>query len=302
MKRIILLICLFLPQVFVFAQKDLVMSQYMHNRYSVNPGFAGNREALTVYGAFRKKWIGINGSPHSQYFSAHSPLKNNNIALGLDVYNQQYGVTRQTGFTLSYTYRVMVNEKQYLGFGLNAGFASYGSDWASVSTFDEMDDAFAYNESSGSPLAGFGVTWYDNRFFLGASAPNLFYYDISKNKGEGLSPEKVNYLLTGGYLFSLGQQLDIQPSFLTRINPEEDTHIDINATLIYNNRIWVGASYRTTNDMVALVGYQLTPQLRLSYSYDYSTGDIGSYNSGTHEVGIQFDFGYKIKTPNPKFF
>ncbi len=66
--------------------------------------------------------------------------------------------------------------------------------------------------------------------------------------------------------------------------------------------IWLGVSYRTTEEIVGLLGYQVTPQMRLSYSFDYSTGEIGSYNNGTHEIAIQFDFGYKIKTPNPKFF
>jgi len=306
MKKITLLIlvCLSFLEITIYAQKDLVMSQYMYNRYSINPAFAGNREALSLYGTFRKKWVGINGSPHAQYFSGHSPLKNKNIALGIDVYNQQYGVTRQTGITFSYTYRVIVKEGQRLSFGINGGFASYGSNWSSVSTLNDFveDPEFASNESGGSPLVGFGIAWYSDNFFLGASAPNVFYFDITKNKSEGFSPGNANYIFTGGYMFTLGKRLDIQPSFLTRFNPEEETHIDANATLIYNRMIWLGASYRTTEDIVALLGYQITPQLRFTYSYDYSMGEIGSYNNGTHEIALQFDFGYKINTPNPKFF
>ena len=78
--------------------------------------------------------------------------------------------------------------------------------------------------------------------------------------------------------------------------------MDINATIIYDNMIWLGASYRTTKEYVALVGYQITPQLRFSYSFDYTTGDLATYNNGTHEIALQFDFGFKVNSPNPKFF
>lgn len=303
MKRILtLIICLSFLEIAVFAQKDLVMSQYMHNRYSVNPAFGGNREALTVYGSFRKAWMGINGSPQAQYFSGHSPLKNKNVALGVDIYNQQYGVTRNSGMSLSYTYRVKVKENQQLSFGLNAGYASLSSNWSKVVILDEGDDQFSNNESGGAPMLGFGIAWYSNEFFFGVSAPNLFYYDITKSQSEGFSPDKSNYILTGGYLFSAGKRFDIQPSFLTRYNPVEDLIVDLNATAIYNKMIWLGISYRSTSDIVALLGYQITNQLRFSYSYDYSFGEISTYSSGTHEIGLQFDFGYKVKTPNPKFF
>lgn len=306
MKRIIVttLICISFLEVAVFAQKDLVMSQYMHNRYSINPAFAGNREALSLYGTFRKKWVGINGSPHAEYFSAHSPLKNDNVALGLEVYNQEYGVTRQTGFTASYTYRVKVNQHQRLSFGLSAGYATYGSNWTSVPTFDDsvIDPSFSQNESAGSPLLGFGISWYSNQFFAGVSAPSLFYYNPADNANASFSPDKVNYIFTGGYLFNLSDLFDIQPSALARFNPNDETHVDLNSTFIYDKMIWLGVSYRTTEEIVGLLGYQVTPQMRLSYSFDYSTGEIGAYNSGTHEIAIQFDFGYKIKTPNPKFF
>ncbi|MCU4173724.1 PorP/SprF family type IX secretion system membrane protein [Carboxylicivirga sp. N1Y90] len=286
------------------AQKDLVMSQYMHNRYSVNSAFAGNREALSLNGTFRKKWMGINGSPSAQYFSVHSPLRNEKIALGLDVYNQQYGVTRQTGFSLSYTYRLKLDNDQILSFGLSGGMSFNASNWTDITTLDEFveDPEFQNNENVSSPLVGFGAAWYGKNFFAGVSAPNLFKYDISEGGSSEFAPGDVNYIVTGGYLFELSKQFDLQPTVLTRFNPAETTHVDLNATLIYSEMIWLGVSYRTTSDVVALLGYQVTPQLRFSYSFDYSLGEISAYNNGTHEIGIQFDFGYKIKTPNPKFF
>jgi len=288
------------------AQKDIVMSQYMHNRYAINTAFAGNREVLSLYGGFRKKWAGFEGAPSSMLFSMHSALKNENVALGFDVYNQQYGVNKETGFSASYTYRLKLSGGQKLAFSVNAGGGFYSANWSEVATLGNsgsLDPEFAANESNFAPIVGFGSAWYANNFFMGFSVPNFFYYDPYVLGGENsIALDKANYLLTAGYLFELSRKVHLQPSALARINPEFGSFVDVNASLIYNNQLWIGAGYRTSNDMTAMVGYQVSPQFRFSYSFDYSTGEISSYSNGTHEVAIQFDFGYRVKTSSPKFF
>lgn len=298
-----LTLCL-LCTVSVVAQKDVFMSQYMHNRFAINPAFAGNREALSLFGSYRQKWMGINGSPGSQFFSGHTALKNRHIGLGVDVYNQSYGVSGNTGASFTYAYRLFLGNNQKLSFAVSGGFASISSQWSKVRTLDEfdIDPLFAANETIGSPIAGFGTAWYSDRFFVGLSVPNFFSVDMAEPVSAEFEPNRINYLLTGGYLFTAGEKLAVQPAFLARYNASETSFVDANATVIYNELIWVGASYRTTKDVVALLGYQITPQLRFSYSFDYTLGDIATYNNGTHEISIQFDFGYKIATPHPKFF
>ncbi|GEM_PF-563858 len=288
------------------AQKDIVMSHYMHNCFALNTAFAGNREVISAYGSYRKKWMDIEGAPASMLFSMHTPLKNENVALGAELYNQQYGVNKETGFVFSYTYRLMMNDDSKLAFSINGGGAFHNSNWSEVSFLGSNvtpDPNFANNESNFSPIVGFGAAWYSNRFFAGVSIPNFFYYNAYVEGGEySFELNKASYLATAGYLFQLADNWQLQPSFMARYNSAFDSFIDINATVIYNNSIWVGTAYRTTKDIVAMVGYQITPQLRFSYSLDYTTGDIGSFNNGTHELAIQYDFGYKVKTPNPKFF
>jgi len=288
----------------LFAQKDLVMSQYMHNRYTINPAFAGNRETTSLFGTFRKKWAGVNKSPNGQYFSGHAPLKKEKIAVGIEIYNQQIAVTGQTGFSFSYTYRLPLANNKKLAFSLSGGAAFRYANWSDVFLLDELkhDEAFASNESKIAPIIGFGAAWYSNSYFAGFSIPSFFHYDAYVDETSSFSLDKANYLFTGGYLFNLSNKFGVQPTFLARLNPSETTIVDINATIIYDNMIWLGASYRTTKEYVALVGYQITPQLRFSYSFDYTTGDLATYNNGTHEIALQFDFGFKVNSPNPKFF
>ena len=304
-KHLISSLLLFVFVISAYAQKDIVMSQYMHNRYALNTAFAGNREVLSMYGTYRKKWLDISGSPSSTLFSMHSPLKNEKVALGLEVYNQQYGVNGQTGFALSYTYRLKMSKERTLAFSINGGGGFYSANWTKVSTFEEgqLDPVYASNESNFAPIIGFGSAWYSNQYFVGFSVPNLFNYDPYLEGGSNsFALDKANYLLTAGYLFDTSDKWHIQPSVMARYNPQLESFVDINATAIYNNMLWLGVGYRSSNDILAMVGYQINQQFRFSYSLDYTMGEISSFNNGTHEIAIQYDFGFKVKTPNPKFF
>ena len=51
-----------------------------------------------------------------------------------------------------------------------------------------------------------------------------------------------------------------------------------------NNRFWVGAGYRPCRICHRDGPLEIMPNLKLGYSYDYTTSDIRTYSSGTHEV------------------
>lgn len=178
----------------------------------------------------------------------------------------------------------------------------FSADWTDVKIFDPNDVSFNANERKTNPTAGFGVGWYGDNFFTGFSIPSFFTYDEYENTSSVFDLSKSVYLVTGGYLFTFSPHWRLQPSLMMSFKPGRQNYLDVNSTLIYNDLLWVGLSYRTTQEIVAMVGYQVNPQLRFAYSFDYTTGEIGNYNNGTHEISIQYAFGYRIKTPNPKFF
>ena len=69
------------------AQQDPQYTQYMYNTMSVNPGYAGQREVLSISGLHRSQWVGIDGAPRTQSLVLHSPMRNEQIGLGLSVVN-----------------------------------------------------------------------------------------------------------------------------------------------------------------------------------------------------------------------
>ncbi|TLX77539.1 type IX secretion system membrane protein PorP/SprF [Labilibacter sediminis] len=302
MKKNFLIIFIVCIATVSFAQKEVRMSQYMYNKYVINPAFGGSHEALSLFGSFRKQWIGIENSPQGAFFSMHSPLNNEKVALGIQVFSENIAVANNTGFNASYTYRIKLANEANLALGVSAGLVNYKSNWSDVALVDPVDEAFGNTEQSMAPWLGFGVGVYHNKYFAGFSIPSFLFHDRFGTGDNSLDFASIDYLLTAGYLFQLSSGFSIQPSSLIRINGSQKSYVDMGCTGVLMNALMIGVSYRTTNEVVGILGYQVTPQFRFTYSLDYDIDPIGSYNNGTHEIAIQFDFGYKINTPNPKFF
>ena len=302
MKKSILISLLLLTSTLCFSQKELYVSQYMHSRYTLNSAFGGSAGALSVFGAYRKQWAGLNGSPSSQFFSAHTPLKNDKIALGVEVFGQQYAVSKNTGFAASYTYRIRPTTSSWLGLGLNVGMAINSSGWNEVSVKSSNDPSFNSSESHTIPVVGLGAAWYSDRFFAALSVPNFFWADIARDQDAQFAFDQSHLLLTGGYSFQFSKMWMVQPSTLLHYDPEYETRVDVGVNVLFNKVIWVGGTYQTSKAMVMMLGYQILPQFRVIYSWDKGLGSVGDLDAPSHEISLRYEFNYRIPTITPRFF
>jgi type IX secretion system PorP/SprF family membrane protein len=303
MKYIFICIFIFLGSIATLAQREVVMSQYMYNKYVINPAFGGSHDVLSMYGSYQKQWLGIDNSPSSAFFSLHTPLKKEQLAVGMQLFSERIAVSKSTGLNFSYSYRMKIKNEGFFSLGIAAGILNYQSNWSSVILSDQIpDDAFMRSEHSVAPWLGFGAGLYKSNYFVGFSIPSLIYYDRYQTAQSKLDFSTMDYLFTGGYLFKVSDLFFVQPSTLLRVNFSDGTFVDMSATAIIAHSILGGISYRTTNELITILGYQISPQFRFTYSFNYDIDPIGTYTSGTHEIAIQYDFGYTINTPNPKFF
>ena len=86
-------------------------SQYWINGLAINPAYTGSRETLSLLVQYQKKWTGVEGTPTSQIFSAHAPMKKDRVALGLLVINQSYGIMKSTSASLNYAFRFRAGKR-----------------------------------------------------------------------------------------------------------------------------------------------------------------------------------------------
>ena len=116
MKKIYPIIILLFIGISTQAQQLPQFTQYMYNTISINPAYAGNRDALSVVGLHRSQWAGIDGGPVTQTLSVHSPLRNEKVGLGLSVINDNAGYEDYTYVYGDFSYTINVADSTTLSF------------------------------------------------------------------------------------------------------------------------------------------------------------------------------------------
>ncbi len=71
--RFLFFLLLFLYNVYLQAQNAPQMSHFMFNQLVYNPAYAGFDNSIYFTALYRAQWVGIEGNPSLQSFSAHSP-------------------------------------------------------------------------------------------------------------------------------------------------------------------------------------------------------------------------------------
>lgn len=286
-------------------QHTPLTSQYLFNGLLINPAYAGSRDALAANLTWRNQWVGFEGAPETQVLSIHAPLNRRKMGLGVLVYNDKIGVSRETGFFANYAYRIKF-KKGKLSFGLGGGVTLLKAQWTDVNTTQSGDASFSQDTRGAmKPNFSAGAFYYKKKFFMGASVPFFISHRYSPDRNAYTVTNDVRQyqpMITGGYVFDLNRKMKLKPSALVRYQMGAAVQGDINVNLIFNDRVWLGASYRSGDAVVGMLEVLPKPQLRFGYSYDLGISDITPYHSGTHELMVQYEFGYRIKIRDPRYF
>ncbi|EKT2070551.1 type IX secretion system membrane protein PorP/SprF, partial [Flavobacterium psychrophilum] len=79
--------------------------------------------------------------------------------------------------------------------------------------------------------------------------------------------------------------------------------VDLSANFLFYDKLTLGAAYRWSAAMSALVGFQISDSFLIGYAYDKDTTRLGSFNSGSHEIFLRYEIFKKYdKIIAPRFF
>lgn len=307
MKRIIiLLVMLALGLEYSNAQQLPQFTQYMYNTIAINPAYAGSRDALSIVGLNRNQWAGFDGGPQTQTLSVHSPLRNEQIGLGLSLINDKAGYENFTYVYADFSYTLKASEEVDVSFGLKAGMTYYKlAEELYNATEVNQDPYFNEKLNRWNSNFGAGVLFHSNKWYVGLSIPKLINHDLN-NDTEYAALERVHYYAIGGYVFELNDNLKLKPSFMFKHTKGAPISTDLTANFLFNEKFWLGGSYRFNGDQKAigaLVDFQVTDQFRVGYTYEIPTGEIRPYTSGSHEILLMYEFKFlKRKQKSPRYF
>ena len=293
----------------IFAQQDAMFTHYSFNTLSVNPGYAGSRNAMTLTALHRSQWVTFPGAPTTQTVTLHAPIRNENLGVGFAVMNDVFGPVRSTGVTGDFAYKIRTGDKGKLAFGLKAGLRNRGVDLASLQTLEENDPGLQEGDQSQFlPNFGFGLYYNLPRFYAGFSIPELLENDfnISSNPNSTAENQRHYYFIAGG-VFDLNESktLMLKPTTFVKMTNGAGIEFDLTALVYYKSLVWFGPMFRLGDGIGALAGLNITDQFSLGYSFDWSfTNGTGRYNGGSHELMLRYDFIFneKVKIESPRHF
>lgn len=287
------------------AQQDAQFTQYMYNTININPGYAGSRGVMSIFGLYRTQWVGLDGAPESSTISVNTPLNNSNLGLGVSLINDKIGPTNENALSTDLSYTIKTSETFKLSFGIKATANLFNLDINKLSPEHQGDPQLQDFDTKFTPNFGAGVYWHSDKAYVGFSVPNFIQTDRYNDDDVVIYKDKINYYLIAGYVFNLNpyETIKFKPALLTKVVSGAPMQVDLSGSFLFNDKFSVGVAYRWSAAVSAMAGFQVTDGLFVGYGYDHETTNLSNYNSGSHEIYLRFDlFKNYNRMTSPRFF
>lgn len=298
------------------AQTEPQFTQYMFNRYLINPAYAGSEDALEIAALHRSQYVGLaEKAIASQGLTVNLPIYAASSGIGIVGINDLIGFQRSTYVALNYNYRKKFKWGK-MGIGVGLGIVQTSLDGNKLRApegdynngVNHGDDFLPNTFQQGiAPDFSFGIYFNNDKYFAGASINHIAFTSASIKTDAGKT--KLNYarnlFFTGGYNFKAGSKLDISPSALVKTDLKK-VQADVNLSFTVINTVITGISFRgyskkTIDALALMLGFKYKG-VQLVYSYDANLSYLTKFNSGSHEISLSYRYPLKKKVSRGYFY
>lgn len=270
-------------------------SLYMLHQPFVNVAAAGSYDG--IYGALivNNQMMGFAGAPVVGTIDVGGPIGNTNLVLSGQLSQERIGISNKTNFALSAAYRVQLDMKNYLSFGLSFGGKYVNSDFSQLGNVGG-DATFTNRVNYVSPTIRAGVYYFRNNFYAGVGVNNILSDDLNNTtlgrvREVKADAKQMHWFVHAGYQVKFGNNWKFQPSVYMKHVSGAPLQLDVNAHFLANDRVGFGASYRTLGTAVVLVDYTFRKGVTLGYSGNFSINNKTKSSFMGHEIFL----GFKLK-------
>lgn len=299
----------------VFAQQTPVFSQYMFNKFLINPAIAGS-EGYTAFNlTVREQWLGLKDAPGVYEISGQTrvspkswlgrfnplrtrtsrPSRISRVGVGGYIFKDHRGLLDQTGIEMTYAYHIPLDEAQ-LSFGLSLTVIQFAVNKSRLNLFETDDDLInSSNLKSISPDFNFGAYYTSKEWYAGFSAIQLIQNAIKFNNLASTSlSQRRHYFLMGGYRFAIDRDYSIEPSSFIKSSEKLVSQMDLGARVYYRNEYWGGLAFRTAGWLVVNAGVRYD-RFYFTYACDFNFSKVASNTFGSHEFMMAYKFGMNVR-------
>lgn len=288
----------------VSAQQEPQYTQYMYNPSVINPAYAGSLGYGSLFSLYRTQWIGLEGAPKTLNMSYHQPLETSNLGLGGNIVHDEIGPSTTTNLFVDVSYTIRFENDSRLAFGMKAGGQLLNIDYTKLNHYNPNDVSFRNNiNSQFTPNIGAGLFYYNANSYLGLSVPMLLQTKRFDEFAYSDANRRQHFYFMGGKVFDLNYNLKFKPAFVTKMVAGAPLQVDLTGNFLINEKFTVGVAYRWSAALSALVGFKVSDRIFIGYGYDRETTRLSNFNSGSHELFLQFDlFKINQQVETPRFF
>lgn len=313
LRKPVFILLLFLIGNLTFGQQLPLYSQYLYNKFLINPAVAGSDGYTSVNLTAREQWVGYYGAPRTFSFcwqtrllkrsyilkqthvrkEIYRPKSDGKVGFGGYVFSDKNGLIQRTGFQASYAYHMWIENNTQLSMGLSLTGYIYKINEKEINFEDPNEPWLNNNLRRGMfvPDATFGVYLLNAKYSFGFSADQLFEASakIGNNAYKNFKMSRQYYIF-GSYDFARGPNIIIQPSFLVMMSEQLKPQADIGVTYIYEKGFWAGLTFRTSGALIANLGVKYQ-NIFIGYAFDFTLSEIQRITYGTHEITFALKFG-----------
>ena len=285
LKTRFLIIIFVLLNLSLFAQQIPTLSQFMENNYMVNPAVAGTKAYSPLVFNYKRWWSGMDDAPAMQSISSHFQA-GDNVGLGGKIFNYATGPLSKMGMEATYAYQLKLgNNGAKLSLGLSAQIYQVYLNKSLLKLEEQDDNAVIFgSEKLITPDAAFGVYYYNEHYYAGLAAYQLFNRKVDMMTENILENRQVrHYFLTAGYTYDINNNYSLEPSLLAKFIESGISQAELNLKGVYKQSFWLGLGYRTGDAVVVNAGIR-KDRFVFGYAYDYSLNEIRKHSIGSHEL------------------
>ena len=292
--------------------QELKLSPYsmylVENTFVVSPAYAGIDDVHKLRLSGVMQWVGIDNAPMTQQLSYDTRISET-AGVGVILYNDRNGATKQMGAQLSYAYHLTLSQasEEYLSFGLSYKFNHFKietGDFDDGTGTGHSDPGVGASQSTANHNFEVGALYRVNKYFVGVNATNLL--NKSTKIFDNAEPMKLrNYYVYTGYTFlSDSGDYEYEPSLFFKYFEGDGRSVsDINfkaRKVTDDGYYWAGINSRFLNDqgfkplsISPLVGMK-KDKFYVGAGYQFNINEsvaLGSYGTPLLVLGYDFDIG-----------
>ena len=284
-----------------FGQQDKVLTHWLYDKMSINPGETGITEGICATSIYRNQWDKVNGAPNSALFNVEANMSRFFPGgVGISFAYDAIGFSRQTNLLLNYSYPLEISGVGTLGIGLGVGIQNFSQAplWVPPTTLN--DNTLPTGFSDTQLDANFGLYLRgDQGYYVGFSSTHVPASTFESEDATPITYESArHYYLMGGYkhpqLIGPGQ---LEGNLLLQTDMVKMS-ADIGVRYHWQNMAYGGISYRTNESVGIMLGAQPLKIMNndtspldnfvVGYAYDISMNKLSSISRGSHEILLKY--------------